>query len=196
MNKWIVGTISFAIGTAVGCIVSYKYAEEKYKKIADEEIESVKAIFSKPTNSDEQQDDSKNDRDDGDDVEMKAYEAMIDRFDYNAITSSQDSNAKKKEEDVVRPYVIKPEEFGELDDYTCICLTFYKDHILADDCDYPIENVEEVVGTESLNHFGEYEDETVYVRNDKLKCDYEICLDTRTSSEAFDESPYRNAEAL
>ena len=33
------------------------------------------------------------------------------------------------------------------------------------------------IGLESLKHFGEYGDDSVYVRNDELKADYEILLD-------------------
>ena len=42
-------------------------------------------------------------------------------------------------------------------------------------CDV-IEDIDRVVGKDSLTHFGEYEDDSVYVRNDRLKCEYEILL--------------------
>ena len=42
-----------------------------------------------------------------------------------------------------------------------------------------IEDVDDVVGEDSLNHFGEFEEDSVYVRNDERKCDYEILLDHR-----------------
>ena len=38
---------------------------------------------------------------------------------------------------------------------------------------------DEIVGLDSLTHFGEYEDDSVFVRNDVMKCDYEILLDHR-----------------
>ena len=43
--------------------------------------------------------------------------------------------------------------------------------------------MDEIVGEESLNHFGEYEDDSVFVRSDRLKCDYEILLDQRNYSD-------------
>ena len=85
----------------------------------------------------------------------------------------------RKEEGVERPYVIKPEEFGEFEEYETISLTYYADQVLADDNNEPVEDVEETVGFASLGHFGEYEDDSVFVRNDRLKCDYEILLDSR-----------------
>ena len=42
-----------------------------------------------------------------------------------------------------------------------------------------VDDIEETVGIDSLTHFGEYEDDSVFVRNDERKCDYEILLDDR-----------------
>lgn len=78
-----------------------------------------------------------------------------------------------------KPYVIPPEDFGEKDDYSTESLVYFKDGVLADDMDHRIEDVEAMVGVESLNHFGEYEDDSVFVRNDRLKIDFEILLDER-----------------
>ena len=85
------------------------------------------------------------------------------------------------------PYVIAPEKFMEHDDYDTISLTYYSDNVLADEDNEMIEDVEGVVGEDSLNHFGEYEDEddAVYVRNDARKVDYEILLDQRKFSEIY-----------
>ena len=48
---------------------------------------------------------------------------------------------------------------------------------MADENNEPIEDVDSIIGLESLKHFGEYGDDSVYVRNDELKADYEILLD-------------------
>lgn len=88
------------------------------------------------------------------------------------------------------PRVISPEEFGEEDDYDQISITYYADHILADDNDQILEDVEGTVGFESLTHFGEYEDDSVHVRNDRLKTDYEILRDERKYSDVIKTKPY------
>ena len=62
-------------------------------------------------------------------------------------------------------------------------MTDYADGVLTDDWDHPIEDVEGLVGVESLTHFGEYEEDSVYVRNDRYKTDYEILKDLRNFSE-------------
>ena len=77
------------------------------------------------------------------------------------------------------PYTISPDDFGEEDGYETETLTYYADGILADDQDNLIESVDKMVGIESLDKFGEYEDDVVYVRNEQYKCDYEILIDLR-----------------
>lgn len=75
-------------------------------------------------------------------------------------------------------YVISPDEFGEEDDYAQVSLTYYADGILADENGVIIDDVEEIVG-DALDHFGEYEDDSVFCRNDPKRCDYEILRDLR-----------------
>ena len=48
--------------------------------------------------------------------------------------------------------------------------------MLTDTYDNVIEDVEGTVGKKSLKHFGEYEEDSVFVRNDDLETDYEILL--------------------
>lgn len=78
------------------------------------------------------------------------------------------------------PYIITPDEFGEKDGYDIISLTYYhNDGVLADDMDERIDDYEDIIGKDALDHFGDYEDDSVFVRNDRLKADYEILLDDR-----------------
>ena len=91
----------------------------------------------------------------------------------------------------LKPYVIAPEEFGEIDDYGTCSLTYYADEVLADELDEMVENIDDAVGIESLSHFGEYEDDSVFVRNDRLMCDYEILLDTRRYTDILKAKPYK-----
>lgn len=89
------------------------------------------------------------------------------------------------------PYVIPPEEFGEMEGYNKYSLTYYADHILTDDTDCVIDDVDSLIGFESLTHFGEYEDDSVFVRNDRTRSDYEILRSLRTYSEVIAEKPYK-----
>ena len=91
----------------------------------------------------------------------------------------------------IKPYVIPPDEFDELDGYEVISLTYYADGVLTDDYNEPVEDVENTVGSDSLTHFGEYEDDSVFVRNDNLKVDYEILADMRKYSDVVKIDPHR-----
>lgn len=71
--------------------------------------------------------------------------------------------------------VISPVELGD-SDYETITLKYYDDDILTDERDEIIEDPVGIVGDDFKKHFGEYEDDCVYVRNDNLDVDYEILL--------------------
>lgn len=83
---------------------------------------------------------------------------------------------------VEAPYVISPAEFGELDGYTLISLTYFNDGILADERGVIVDDPEEIIG-DALQHFGEYEEDSVFVRSDPKRCDYEILIDLRSYEE-------------
>lgn len=183
MNKTVTTVMAFAVGAAAGVAATWKFFEEKYARIAQEEIDSVKEVFSKR--------DKKDDAPKPKSVEEKkeSFEPVFSRsevkktseiIDYSGYSSSQD---EKPEEP--KPYVIPPEAFGELEEegYTNVSLTFCSDQVVIDDNNDILEDVNDVIGFDSLSHFGEYEDDAVYVRNDKLRCDYEILLDQRTSEQ-------------
>ena len=167
----------FAAGAAIGSAVTWKFVKTKYERIANEEIESVKEFFGRGKNKEEESEEVYEVFTDG---VLKEAEKICEENGYTNY-----SNTKKEEEemDIDAPYVITPEEFGELDDYETETLTYYKDKVLADDWDNKIENVDDLVGEESLTHFGEYEEDSVYVRNDTTKTDYEILLDERNFSD-------------
>ena len=75
-----------------------------------------------------------------------------------------------------------PDEFGEFEDYTKVSLTYFADGVLADECGEIVDDVEEIIG-DGLDHFGEYEDDSVFVRSDAKRCDYEILKDLRDFSD-------------
>ena len=87
------------------------------------------------------------------------------------------------------PYIIIPEEFGGIQEYEQISLIYYSDGILTDDMDDIIEDFDSTVGEDFASHFGEYEDDSVFVRNDRLKCDYEILRDYRTYEKVVGREP-------
>lgn len=175
MNKTVCFLI-FVTGVTVGSITTWQFVKNKYEKIAQEEIDSVKEIFfGKETES----------------TKKAEYNEIIQKQEYTNY-SNLNNNKEDKENDEYtdRPYVISPDEFGENDDYETISLIYYSDNILADDKYEIVYDVDDIVGIECLNHFGEYEDDSVFVRNDKRKSDYEILLDRRTYTDVVESKPY------
>ena len=170
--------VVFVVGAAVGSAVTWKLLKTKYEQIAQEEIDSVKEAFSKrftPEDSNGPQESGESQ------MTLNEYSEKLKEMKY----ANDLAMAEKEKKGVIvdmnksEPYVISPEEFGELDDYDAISLNYYADGVLTDDWDNVIEDVDDMVGLDSLNHFGEYEDDSVFVRNERDKADYEILLDTR-----------------
>ena len=173
--------LAFAVGVAVGSVATWQIVKKKYEQIAQEEIDSVKEVFSKRNHMEPAE---------KEEIAEKPEEPVVKEtplVQYSKFVDRAYGDAKGEN----RPYVIPPEEFGEKDGYSRISLMYYADHILTDDMDQLVENVEEIIGFESLTHFGEYEDDSVYVRNDVRKCDYEILRSLRTYAEVIEENPYK-----
>lgn len=89
-----------------------------------------------------------------------------------------------------KPYVISPEEFGEMEGYLQCSLTYYMDGVLTDEDDHIIDDADDIVGVDFYKHFGEYEDDSVFVRNDGKKHDYEILKDFRSYSDVVKNNPH------
>lgn len=183
MENSIKNIVIFIAGVGIGVAASWQFLKTKYARIAQEEIDSVKEVYSAKESK------IRNILSDFDkDKETTIAKEAVADYSNKIVNLGYISNEQKpeaKEENKLRekPYVIPPEDFDDLD-YDAVTLTYYADKILADEYDNPIEDIESLVGEESLTHFGEYEDDSVYVRNDKYKTDYEILLDIRTYEEA------------
>lgn len=165
----------FTLGVAAGVVATWKFFKTKYETISREEIDSVKEVYSK-----------KNSPNTDNNIiltrekveEYKEYKEMVNDLCYkNKEKGGSESMKNQKIE------VIPPDEYGIEDDYDLIELIYYADGVLVDDGNYPIEDVDEIVGPEALDSFGEWEDDEVYVRNDERKCYYNILRDNSNYSD-------------
>lgn len=183
---FILGTI---IGIGIGTAGTYTYFKDKYEKLAEEDFNS-RRVFDEngEANSNNSIAEKTADTRTVDKPSITEYVARLQKEGYVNYSNMIEEERK----DVVnRPYVIPPSDFGEFDDYEKISLTYTADGVLLDDMNEIVDNVDESVGEDSLEHFGEYEDDSVYVRNDTKKCDYEILIDQRNYQEIFDIHPHR-----
>jgi len=192
MNSKVVNALMFTAGAAIGSVVTWKLVKTKYEQIAREEIASVKEAFSfrkfepktfEPEVFEPKKFELETEEEEPDprEVEREEYKGLLETYGYT--DTEDEDDGKGGSYAVVAPYVITPDEFGGEYEYDAISLNYYKDKILADDWGNIIEDVEGEVGTESLNHFGDHQPETVFVRNDRLKIDYEIVCDERSYSD-------------
>ena len=191
--------LCFVAGAAIGSVVTWKLIEKKYKDLADEEIESVIETFKnrKPRITKDNVKETvekvinkyKEPKEIVEDiVNAERYsienEEEIDEDDESNYTIDVDPGIE-----VITPYVITPEQFGEYNEYGTKTLTYYADNVLTDEIDNPITSEEMItmIGPDALDHFGEYEDDSVYIRDEMNEMDYEILK----SEKKFSEIPER-----
>ena len=188
-------SLGFIIGAASGATVAWYLLKDKYETLAQEEIDSVKEVFARREQEMKDETVKRNVAEgikdsDRTKPDLKEYAEQLKKNGYTRYSdlSADDEGVSDKQ---TKPYVIPPEQFGDDENYDQISLTYYADGVLADENDEVIEDVEDAVGIDSLNHFGVYEDDSVFVRNDARKCDYEILLDQRTYSEVVEDMPHQ-----
>lgn len=177
MSTGIKYFVTFTLGAAVGSVAAWSFLKSRYEQLAREEIDEVREYYHQKSVESEQTD-SENDETGFDEQTIEKYESLTKAY----IEQEGGSEAMT---DVIEdvPYVITPQEFSSDDEYQSETLTLYACGTLTDDFDNPIEDVPAMVG-DAFDHFGEYEDDVVHIRNDRYKCNYEICKDVRTYDEA------------
>ena len=187
MKKSITNIFIFAVGAAIGSAVTWKFVKDKYERIAKEEIESVKEVYSRKKF--EQSIDSLDDIIDDDSLATSIEEAnkYCEELLNNGYTKVAEINTERRGKTMMNdgPYVISPEEFDELDGYQAVSLTYFSDGVVANMWDSKLDNdeIEEMIGNDFASHFGEYEEDAVFIRNDELRADYEINYDHRNYSD-------------
>ena len=203
MNNKLFSFIMFTTGAAIGSLVTWKAIKTKYERLAQEEIDSVKEEFSRLSKIRKE---SNNRQNEDEDTEAEGIEwnetDQDDLVEYNNITaryrSSSDDDETDEEGDkwsegevpyINGPYVISPDDFSSSPPgYSAQPLDYFADGILADGWGVKLD-IEETIGEESLEHFGEYADDLLYVRNERKEIDYEVTKDPRTYAEAVQTNP-------
>lgn len=204
MNNTLSKILVFAAGATIGSVVTWKLVKTKYEQIAQDEIESVKEAYyeriqrldtvnglKQALDAKEKEVREKGQGEDwvdpeelpfGEEEDREAYRNLVRETGY---TGESNNNQNGEEEtsmrdDMVKPYVITPQEFGDCD-YETVTLNYYEgDSALTDVYGDPIDDddVVDMVGDDFAEHYGEYEQDTVYVRNENEETDYEILRNT------------------
>lgn len=212
MNRnTLVKAFIFVAGAAIGSAVTWKVIKNKYEQITQEEIKSVKEEYSRLTKlmrmendacrrvTEAHIEDEVTDSDDSIDNNHDFSEPENNMVEYHKLTSkyrgTPDESESNEEGDgdgigdddlpfINGPYVISPDEFASSPPgYSACPIDYYKDGILADGWGVKL-NIEETIGEDAINHFGDYVDDVVHVRNERTQIDYEVTRDPRTYKEA------------
>lgn len=180
MNSKLLGAFLFIAGSAVGFWAAHTTISRRYKQELDQINDDLNTYFrehEKPLTAS-----TKAPRPAAEPCTQSVAE-MAHTLGYAEAAKSAASPS---------PRVISMEDFGELDDYDEISLTYYADETLTDDTDHPMgeDEIEDTIGRANLKRFEQCEGDAVYIRNDRLKADYEILLDERSYAEILRSKPY------
>lgn len=189
MNKVII----FILGAAAGSLLTWKIVENKYKKLADEEIQSVIDKFKEREEAERtiEKVETYTEKIENPTVEVveeapraiEKYTKFTEKLGYEIDIKEEDGVILTEDEDgsiflepkqeFVAPYVISPEEFGEFEYYETKTWTYYADMIITSEDGFIVDNPKIYIG-DAIEHIGEFEDDSVHVRNENEECDYEI----------------------
>lgn len=195
MNTKLGYFLATVVGAAVGSVATWAVLKPYCEKLTQKAIDEVKETYSRPkvepyvgdnqgTNEPAPAPEKLERK-----KQTAEYEETLVRSGY---TNYSDISSKKEadpEPVIDAPYVITPAEFGGVDGYDIQTLKYYEaDDTLTDDDDNVVD--EDLVGSGALSAFGQYEDDTVYVRNERLKRDYEILREYGRYTDVLREKPY------
>ena len=182
--------VGFVAGAAIGAGITWYLTKDHYEGTVVEVVNDRHPIENKKP--EEAAPVPTSDKTDEDKKKMDLYKGILTRNSYSGFYEQKKAEVKVEpvqqepsEEDHVNVpdgtpsedtqiQIISPEEYGEEEDYECISLTLYKDGYLVDDDGTIVNDVEYHVGDEALSRIGEFEENSVYVRNDELKHFYDV----------------------
>lgn len=191
MNKGLIFGLGLLLGAGAGVGVSAVFLKQKYQQQADEEIASVRNSFLAEA------DKRKKEREELEEMQKKAEAAMKQ---YATETKEEPKGKVVVNRDTgsvtyVRPYVISPMVFADpvnSKGYGNSTLKYYTDGAVVDEDEHPLtmEELDDLVGREALTHFGEFgEYDSVCVRNERMKTDFQILQMAGSWAEAIRKHP-------
>lgn len=197
MRNTMINVLVFAAGAAIGSLVTWKFVKTRYERIAQEEIDSVKETWARLSQEESNDSACQESKETDSNIvtdEARQYENIARRY-----APSSDNDGEGGGDDEVAyingPYVITPDDFGDGNfDHDLYCLTYYSDGVLADDW-YIKHDIDESIGEDALKHFGDYTEDVVHVRNERLRRDYEVVKDCRTYKEVVAANPLAHMHA-
>lgn len=194
----------FSGGVIIGCVTTYFVLKDQFEEDLQEQIEDVKHAYAEAvdriyadkyhTEKNEEEPVEEADpviekssiADTKDEykgkVQYLAYDKMglggADQEAESEESSDVDPEAEFPQDDAPGvPYVISAQQFAtEYPFFDKVTLEYYEHNgILVDEDGVHVEDIDETIGKDSLLRIGEYEPDVVYVRNEELNVDFEVC---------------------
>lgn len=161
MDKNLSSAIAFVAGAVVGAFGMFIFMNAKVQKQMKEVEEARNEYLNKKQEAHKRRE------------EKKACDTIITENQYGSAATETVTR------DLRIPVVIDPYECGYEPDYEKVELTYYPKtgNVRNEDNDIlEPDEIEMDIGREALDSFGEYEDDSVYVRNDSQERYYIILL--------------------
>lgn len=174
MNTTIKSCLIFAAGAVVGAL-GMRYYIHKQLENAEYEDSDYEALTTEDNTQQKKE------------PTIAEYAAMLaekhNYVDYTAFSANEPKKTEETEKVEEEPHqiIIDYDSWGQTDGYEPYSYTYYADGVLEDDNGDQMteEEIVRTVGWKALALFDNPNTWSVYVRNDKLKAEYEICRDKR-----------------
>lgn len=192
---------AFALGAATGALSTWFIIRERYAEKMREERAALRESMRKtPKNIVKTETTEDENEQSAPAIKYGDYVNQAKRYapgEYNIVPGSEDEEGESEPtvekidpvEDYRDPYVVSMDEFATMDGHDAVTLTYFRDGVLADENYDRITDVEATVG-DALERLEQYGEDCVYVRNERLRVDYEILRDMRSYHEILEQKPY------
>ena len=180
----------FLLGTGTGGAITYFALRKYFQQIADQEISDMEDYYKErfrdldDLEEREKQFNEMSEEKQLNDKVKKEYIEHVQASQYTNYSNSDPADSESpSEEDEPAPYRIAVEEFGQFPDdgWEDDSYTWYADTdevVNAYGETLPEEDVLEHLGSEFKELFEQEDTDTIYIRNEKYRRDYEIVRDT------------------
>lgn len=188
LTKILTGVSIFSIGVAVGSSITWLMAKKAINELTEEKNQEVKEVRDYYHDKLNYFRNAIHGLNEASEERRKAVEKQKET--YNDMADNYGPENGKEEDTTVadknKPYIISPEEYEDCD-YNILMLTCYSDGVITYDDDEIVEDIEDYIGDiHPLDHFGEYEQDCVYVRNDDKELAIEITRDLNNYYDMYD----------
>lgn len=193
MNNYVAFGIGAGAGLLVGGITSFivcnTVMRNKYEQQLLVDVESAKTEYRrlvKELKKKNEKDLETMEKDIKSRANLNKPALDIQRTQYMSIAKEYGEVANNGKTPELHVEVISPEDYGLMDEdgFTSEELVYYADGVIVNENDEVIDDPETLVGGDFADHFGDYEDDSVYIRNFTDKIDFCILKSLKTYKEA------------